>query len=297
MKKAELIITGDWHLTETVPLCRTDDFISAQWKKVDFVKQMQEDLKCDVFHAGDLYDFWKPSPFLLSETIKHLPKQFYTVWGNHDLPQHSFALRSKSGVYTLAQAGVLTALEEGSWNYYTSENNKEGFTLGMWLKKSNEIKKLIGIQHIFIYKGEKPWATCEADSALSFLKKNPAMDLIITGDNHTTFTVKTKRQILVNPGSLTRRTAAQMEHEPCVFIYYSDHTIEKVILPYEKDVISRDHLIQTEEKEKRLQAFISRLKDDTMDEISFEENLQLFFESNHIKEPIRQIIYSALEES
>ena len=57
MKKAELIITGDWHLTETVPLCRTDDFISAQWKKVDFVKQMQEDLKCDVFHSGDLYDF------------------------------------------------------------------------------------------------------------------------------------------------------------------------------------------------------------------------------------------------
>ena len=297
MKKAELIITGDWHLTETVPLCRTDDFISAQWKKVDFVKQMQEDLKCDVFHSGDLYDFWKPSPHLLSETIKHLPAQFYTVWGNHDLPQHSFALRNKSGIYTLAQAGALTALEEGSWNYYTPENNKEGFTLGMWLEKSNRIKQLIGIQHVFIYHGQKPWASCQADSALSFMKKNPGMDLIITGDNHMSFVVTRKNQILVNPGSLTRRTASQIDYEPCVYVYYNNHTVEKVVLPYEKDVISREHLQQTEEKEKRIQAFISSLKDDDLDEISFEDNLELFFEANNVKEPVKQLIYGALEET
>ena len=49
-----------------------------------------------------------------------------------DLPQHSFALRNKSGICPLAQGRNLTALEEGSffWNYYTPENNKEGFYVG-----------------------------------------------------------------------------------------------------------------------------------------------------------------------
>ncbi len=296
-KIAELITTGDWHLTETVPLCRTDDFISAQWKKVEFIKNLQEELKCDVFHSGDLFDFWKPSPALLSKTIEHLPKQFYTVWGNHDLPQHSFALRYKSGIYTLVKANVLTALEEGSWNYYTEYNNPEHFTLGMWLEKSNRVKKLIGIQHVFIYEGKKPWATCEADSALSFMKKNNAMELIITGDNHKSFVVERKKQILINPGSLTRQNSSQIDHVPSVFVYYNDHTVEQVVLPYEKDVISKEHLIQAEAKEQRLEAFISRLKDETMSEVSFEDNLEVFFRSNKIKQPVKELVYSVLEEN
>ena len=102
---------------------------------------------------------------------------------------------------------------------------------------------------------------------------------------------------MVNPGSLTRRTASQIDYEPCVYVYYNNHTVEKVVVPYEKDVISREHLQQTEEKEKRIQAFISSLKDDDLDEISFEDNLELFFEANNVKEPVKQLIYGALEET
>ena len=60
-EKAELIITGDWHLTRNRSRSVVQMILfPAQWKKLIFVKQMQEDLKCDVFHSGDLYDFWKP---------------------------------------------------------------------------------------------------------------------------------------------------------------------------------------------------------------------------------------------
>ena len=105
MKKADGILCGDLHLTEDTPICRTDNFQEAQWRKLTFIKQLQEEHDCPVLCAGDLLDFWKPSPFLLSKIIEHLPKQFYTVLGNHDLPQHSLELLEKSGIYTLQMAG------------------------------------------------------------------------------------------------------------------------------------------------------------------------------------------------
>ncbi|KKL99820.1 hypothetical protein LCGC14_1810530, partial [marine sediment metagenome] len=86
--KPDLILTSDWHLREDTPICRTDDFWSAQWNKVDQVMALQSKYDCPILHAGDLFHHWKPSPYLLSETIDHLQgSRFYTVYGQHDLPQ------------------------------------------------------------------------------------------------------------------------------------------------------------------------------------------------------------------
>lgn len=281
-----LINTSDWHLTENTPVCRTDDYMKAQWKKLDFIKDLQKELSCPVVHNGDLFDHWKPSPALISEVIDHMPKQFITVYGNHCLPQHSMELYKKSGVYTLQQAGALTTQQDGSFGY--SE-------IGYLAELSTLAKRLIGIQHIFLYKGQIPWPDCPFESAVRFMERNSSYDLFLTGDNHTTFTVIRKGKILINPGSLMRMTGAQVDHKPCVFIYYSDHTIEKVFLPIEEGVVSREHLEQVSEKNARIDAFISRIKDDAQPEFSFEDNLEQFFASNKTPSDVKQLIYTSLE--
>jgi N-acetylmuramoyl-L-alanine amidase len=43
-------------------------------------KKLQEKHQCPVFHAGDLFDYWKPSPWLISKAIEHLPDKFYTIY-------------------------------------------------------------------------------------------------------------------------------------------------------------------------------------------------------------------------
>ena len=285
--KPVLIATSDWHLTEATPVCRKDDYVKAQWKKVDFIKELQKELGCRVIHHGDLFDYWKPSPALLSETIEHLPAQFHTIYGNHCLPQHSYPLRIKSGVYTLEKAGALTTQEDGSWG--------TGDEIGFLYKESQLAKKMIGIQHIFVYKGKMPWPDCPYESAMRYMARNNAMDLYLVGDNHTTFTIVREGKILINPGSLMRMTGAQTEHKPCVFIYYDNHTIEKVFLPIEEGVVSREHLEQLNQKSARIEAFISRIKDDAMTEISFEDNLDIFFKRNKVKEEVKQLIYASLE--
>ena len=66
--------------------------------------------------------------YLLSETINHLPKKFYTVLGNHDLPQHSMELVDKCGVTVLEKAGKLVVL--GGWHFGQSPERGEGGMLG-----------------------------------------------------------------------------------------------------------------------------------------------------------------------
>ena len=287
--KPDAILTSDFHLREDQPTCRIDDFVEQQWKKVDFIKDLQKKYDCDVIHAGDLYEYWKPSPNLISETIKHLPDQFYTIYGNHDLPQHNMDLAYKSGVYTLATGrhlGILPCM--GGW----------GLTPEDWSKyELSKIKdKTIFIWHIMTYQGKKPWPGCTDPMAAKLLRKYPQYNLLITGHNHQSFTEIHEGRLLVNPGSLTRHKADQVDHQPSVYLYYAkDNSVERVYLPIEQGVISREHIENREERNDRIDAFISKLDDDFEASVSFEENLERFEQANNIRQSVMQIVHKAIE--
>src|SRR4030042_5918323 len=48
------ILTGDWHIRATVPVCRTDDFLAAMWKKVDFILDLSVEHRVPILVAGDV---------------------------------------------------------------------------------------------------------------------------------------------------------------------------------------------------------------------------------------------------
>jgi len=109
-KKVSAILTSDWHLREDTPTCFTGDWHQEQWKAVEVIRGLQAQYKCPVLHAGDLFHHWKPSPGLISQALWFLPEDFHTIYGQHDLPQHSWELREKSGLNTLKVAGRLKVL-------------------------------------------------------------------------------------------------------------------------------------------------------------------------------------------
>ena len=180
----DVILTSDWHLREDQPTCRTDDFQKAQWKKVDFISDLQKKYDCMVLCAGDVYEYWKPSPNLLSETIKHLPKKFCTILGNHDLPQHNLDLAYKSGVYTLFTGGHLMILEGCHWGEIPDKNS---FTIPCPIDSIKLGRHAYGysilIYHIMPYQGTKPWPDCTDPMAAKLLRKYPQYDLILPGHN------------------------------------------------------------------------------------------------------------------
>ena len=51
----QIILTADWHIREKPPICRTDDFESALWRKIDFISELSEKYNSPVIIAGDLF--------------------------------------------------------------------------------------------------------------------------------------------------------------------------------------------------------------------------------------------------
>lgn len=283
VKKPSAIFCADLHLRETVPIARTDDYVSAQWRKMDFISNLQKRYSCPVYCGGDVFDHWKPSPYLLAETIKHLPKSFITCLGNHDLPQHSLDLMNKCGVNVLREAGMLVVT--GTHFGQIPEERTAVF---------NNNKLLVW--HTMVWQKTKPYPTCVDPPASAILKKYPMYSTILCGDNHKTFVEQYEGRILVNPGSLMRMDADQIDHKPSVFLWYSsDNTVEQVFLPIEEGVVSREHLIVKEERDNRIDAFIAKLSNDYETKLSFEDNLENFFKANEISEDVRGIIYKAIE--
>lgn len=288
-KRPDLILTADWHLREDTPVCYTWDWWADQWESVSFVSDLQEKYKCPVIHSGDLFHHWKPSPRLLSETSIRLPKEFYSVYGNHDLPQHNMELADKSGLHNLIVNGKVevldhaTEMEGCSWNE-TPQNNVS------W----NPYKMLVW--HVMTYQGKEPWPGCPAPKAAKLLIKHPAYDLIVTGDNHKSFVEEYEGRLLVNPGSLTRQTAGQINHEPSVYLYYSDtNSVKRVKIPQKDNVISREHIDVVDQRNDRIDAFILGLNADWAATMDFKENLERFRKKNHVKESVMQIIYKATD--
>jgi len=177
--------------------------------------------------------------------------------------------------------------------------------MGNWLTspetyKGLEIPEYHGrtffVWHIMTYQGKEPWPGCTAPKGAELLRKYPQYDLILTGDNHKPFTETYQGRLLVNPGSIFRLTASQEEFRPRVYLWYADtNTVEPVYLPIKQGVISREHIEHKEERDNRINAFISTLDTDWEAELSFEDNLKKFEETNNISEAIMSIIYKSLE--
>lgn len=284
--KVGAILCADIHIHESNPVCRLDDFAGlTQWKKLNWLKKLQIELNCPVIHAGDLFEYWKASPELISKTITHLPFQFYTVYGNHDLPQHNVELSYKSGVHTLEKAGSLKVLNGCHWGQVPDR-------VADVMKIKN---KSIMVWHVMTYQGREPFPGCTAPKGASLLRKYP-YDLIVTGDNHKPFVEEHEGRLLVNPGSLFRTKADQMDFKPRVYLWYPEsNTVEAIYVPIDSNAISREHLEDKEKRDERIEAFISTLNEDWEAEMSFEENIERFRQTNNVPESVMQIIYKAIE--
>lgn len=290
-RKPDGILCSDFHLREDTPTCWIGDFQEEQWASVGFVRVLQKTYDCPVLHGGDLFNYWKPSPWLLSMAIKLLPDQFYTVYGQHDLPQHNLDLQEKTGIFCLERAGKIKVLPNAHY----------GQTPDEYCQYSFHTEHTILVWHHLTYI-TPPFPGASGGQAEGILRKYPQYDLIVTGDNHQSFWTKYKGRLLVNPGNLTRQKADQIDYRPRVYLWYADtNTVEPVYIPIKEGVITREHIEKKEERDQRIEAFISKLK---MPEIymttkgwsvTFEQSLEAFFKRNKTKDSIKQIIYNVME--
>ena len=290
----DAILTADWHIRDDVPVCRTDDFLTAQEEKLQFIGGLQDKYRCPILHAGDLFHSWKASPYCISLVLKHIPGPMYMVAGNHDLPRHTIDLLYKSALETLIQArGDFVLLDAGHWEDDVNKLRDVGVSSLTDLLPSTD--RLVALWHVTTYPGGKSlWPGAKFLTAEQILDELSEVDLVVTGHIHETFIVSPgKGRVLVNPGSITRQTVDEIDHKPCVFLWYAGaNRVKRVDLPCNEGVISREHIRPkslAEMLDGNYGAFISSLNEDIPD-VSFGKMLEQYMDAKNISKPVRKLI-------
>jgi len=289
--KPTAILCGDIHLREDTPVCRLDEYEKAMWSKIDWLSDLQKKYDCPVLDSGDLFHRWKPSPYLLSKAIQHLPDELVTVPGNHDLPQHNLEMVGKSGLAVLSSATAASVFMH-AMAFVFRKIRVYGCPYGEIPEEPADVL----IWHVMTYQGKKPWPGCKDMSAKGILKKYPQYKLILTGHNHIPFVEELDGRLLVNPGSMMRMNADQVNHKPRVYLWYAEtNTVEPVYYPIEEDVVTRGHIDVVENRDERLDSFIERLNTDCEIDLSFTKNMEGFISGNKVKKSIKNKIWEAVD--
>lgn len=304
-RKASAILTADLHLTDTAPVSRTDDYMAAQQEKLEFLSLLSiQNNNCPILCAGDIFNYWKATPWLCAWAYQVLPDMI-TIPGNHDLPMHSPDQYGKSALNLLQQVGKLKVLTAESPRIVCNELNIIGVPFGQLAKmpsittKGVSKERRILLLHKLIWPGSRPkWAkqgsSFTADEILTDFGNQ--FDLIVTGDNHRSFVVEQNDCLLVNPGSMMRITADQVEFKPCCYLYYAeDNKVEPVFFPIQDNVHDISHLVSKQERDTRLTAYIERMGQEWEQGVSFRSRLQMFFDENKTPSKIQDIIWEHLE--
>jgi len=296
------ILTADWHIRADSPVCRTDDFQAAMWKKIRFIFELTHEFmtrdnedSIPILFAGDLghrpqWPNWLIEKFMGEiDNYNAFPIRLMMVAGQHDAPEHNLDLLPRSGVGVLMRSEYVTQIDDIQPDILI-----EGFDYGKKIKKIRNGGS-VAVAHQLVIEDKPEWPGQVADSAKSLLKKFPQYDLILTGDNHKAFVVEYEGRILVNPGSMMRTTADQINHKPRVYLWDGEG-VEPVYLPIEEGVISREHIDIGQDRDHRISAYIERLNANYEIGLDFKKNMVDHLKANRTRKEIKSRIWGAMGE-
>lgn len=235
-KKVVLAFSADWHLSLHPPLARSTekDWLGVQYRYFCQIKKIVGDTPLVV--AGDVFDKPNPPIELVNFCIDEMPK-IYAIPGNHELPYHSYDYLECSAFATLAKAGVITMFERLE---LSNQVILHGFPFGTSLeplKKPSSFHIDVAVVHEFVWTNSTGFPGAKDTSHLSkFREKADGYDLVIIGDNHKPFRATKQTPMIVNCGSLFRRSIDQIDHTPMIWLLYSDNSVESVLLDTSGDV-------------------------------------------------------------
>lgn len=305
-----MILSADWHLRKTRPRARCDDYWATQERKIRFILDLARS-DPPLLVAGDFFHVPRPGEELLAWIIGLL-KEYgvvpIVVPGQHDLPGHNLNQLHRSGLGVLAAAGAVELLTDPQFPTMRDKCMIEGVPYGLepeqLLPSDDELFVQVLLWHHMVI-NEPLWPGQAADKAKAILDKQKNFDLIVTGDNHQSFLFAESaskyysqpKRMLVNPGSIMRMTAVQVDHRPAVFRYdpVSRSIKQADMLPIEQDVFFMDDIKRAKDENLHMTAFIDQLDEHVEIGLNFIHNLRQYLEANRVSDAVKEIINTAAE--
>jgi len=304
MKAADAILMADLHLRPDKPKCRTEeDYLNTQDNKVSFIFKLAQKHECPILIAGDIGNESQWPNWLLRWFIFKIKKynvDIYAIPGQHDLLYHRLRHWKKGAIGVLGTSGVINLI---GIKHHFPPKGIEKFSLipfpygykikDIWKEYETPSKPLVAISHQMVI-DKKLWPGQVATKGHQLLRQYPEYQLILTGDNHTPFVSEYEGRILVNPGSVFRQEADEIDHKPRVYLWYStNNTVKPIYIPIETGVVSRDHIIEKTERNERFDEYIQKMKLNYKVGTSYKKNLTKYFRRNktwkRVKERVLEV--------
>ena len=299
-----LLFTGDIHLRPDVPVCRTDDFLVAQWAKLEQIQKLAKRQNLAWIDAGDIFHKAVPSLHFVNQVIARLHCSIeFGVMGNHDLPAHNIGRMMESAWGTLYESGRLRNMpHEAPLTIDVTDKlvaeiygANYGESIPEPLDAPSGVFKVL-VMHGMVYASRNDIIpNAPGSMAKKLLRDHKGYDLIVTGHNHQSFMVELNGRHLVNPGSMTRQTADQADHIPRIVTWTPKDGLQWHALTCDPDVVSREHLVKKEQKEEQLSAFVQSLQDVGEVSLSFEDNVETVMRENKPDKPVKDKVREAME--
>lgn len=302
-----IIACGDLHLVESNPKRRTDNYFETLMDKMKFTSDYayQHGITT-IIYPGDIFDTHKASNRLIASTIDFFSSNYYfsgeyifAVIGNHDQVYRS---EDNSPMQILSASGIIDLLDKEP--IMTTNSNRVEFygcNFGSEIpapSKSRPTKCLV--IHKMISDKDYWNGHVKYSGAIDFLKEHPEYDIVISGDNHHSFTAEYEGRILLNAGSLGRSKIDQINHKPCFFdIETDDLSYEQVFIPIlpAKQVFDLGAVEKEKEENKALEEFVSSLPSVSNHQpMNYVSNVIDFVSRDpNIEKDVSSIIYECLE--
>lgn len=296
MDYKRIILLSDVHLTDKNFACRLDDVTVTQWNKLEYVLKYAKDNNMVILQAGDLFDKSR-SWDILNKFIDISNKwgvPIYTIFGQHD---QTFRTTDSSNMMNIliktSHLKLLTkkpvALSKFIHVYGCSYGNDVPAIANKKVKNILVVHQEIGSTKMKI--GET-----EITGAEEFAGKYIDYDLILCGDIHEEFYYNTKNGFILNTGCMLRKTVDLIDHKPCFAVLDTDvWYLSRHEIPFEKRVISREHIDKDKERKNLMDDFISSLNKTEVHGTDFKSNLDRYIKENKIPEKVASIINDIME--
>jgi len=271
-----------------------ESYFETQAEKVKWlIKKAEEEGAEAILQPGDFFDSPDVPLFVIQYYVNLLLESnmdVFTVFGQHDLRYHS-KKKENTPLAVLLAAGVAILPYSGAtgdkWDIYGAS----------WGEEVPEVKnkKMVNVllMHKMIVK-EKIWEGQEEYVyAKHLFRKYPDYDLIVAGDNHESFLVRSGDRYVVNCGSLMRSRVDQRDHKPCCYIYDAERkTLEQFEVPIQKAdrILDLKAAKREKKRDERLEAFIGGLSDIEDLGLNFLSNLDDAMGRSKLGQGVRQII-------
>ena len=130
----KLLFLSDLHIRATAPINRKDNYVEAQFNKLEQLIAYANEIQAPILCAGDLLDSWKTPGWLLNRLIRALTPlevPFYVIPGNHDSPGHNPDFIEDSSMPSPVESATFEGLRRATQDMLHSLTPREAKVLRM----------------------------------------------------------------------------------------------------------------------------------------------------------------------